>query len=74
MKKTKIWLFLMLASMSFNTLATETSTKGYKNTNKQVSASVSCKNWWFNCILDKIVSGESYTLLGPGVSGDPKNP
>lgn len=74
MKNTKIWLFLMLASTSFTSLATETSEQSYKSSSKEVIAAASCKNWWFNCILDKIVSGETYTLLGPGVSGDPKNP
>lgn len=58
--------------MSFVSVATENdSAEAQSSSSNEVNAAASCNSWWLGCILDKIVSEGDYSIMGPGVSGDP---
>lgn len=72
MRNTKIWLPIILSTASFVSTADEASIEQVIDTQgSNIQVSTVCNNWSLNCLLDKIVSGSSASLLGPGVSGDP---
>lgn len=72
MKKDKLIAVAVMTMLPFMTSATEINLKDQKlNNGKEIQIQARCNNWSLNCLLDKIVSSGTTSLLGPGVSGDP---
>ncbi|MCY7294288.1 hypothetical protein [Alteromonas sp. a30] len=72
MKKTKIWLPVIFSALSFASNAEDAVLDQTQlSQGSEINVNTTCNNWSLNCLLDKIVSSSSASLLGPGVSGDP---
>lgn len=72
MKKNTVWVAATLCVLPFVSSAEESSLENQIVVNgKEIQIQAKCNNWSLNCLLDKIVSSGTTSLLGPGVSGDP---
>lgn len=73
MKKTRIWLILLVTLAPTLAMAGDlksVSVDKATQPNHKVEAIV-CGNSWMQCFLSKMLSGQEPMLLGPGVGGDP---